>query len=131
MPARHLAPLLLLAATFSAADAQPRPRARTTFAATARYRYCAVSTRFACMMPDGHGGTYGTPTPLETCTSYTFRPDGTVDIGGDVAADHATYRISGRKVTLTMAGADGSAPTRWDLVLSTDGSSLGDLRRIE
>jgi|JI10StandDraft_1071094.scaffolds.fasta_scaffold31043_4 hypothetical protein len=132
-----LAALLLVAATASIASAQRRPRppaptppAPTRFTTTTAFSACTTSWAFACNIPTGRGGHYGTAHPMQHCTSYTFSPDGTVAIASDLPADHATYRIVAGKVMLSMPDADGGAIT-WDLPLSADGATLGGMKRVK
>lgn len=140
MSRRPLVALLVLTALSATAAAQPRarpysrpppprPPVSTTFATATTYRACQTSWMFACQIPDGRGGTYGTAHPHEICTSYAFQPDGTVAIVDDLFPETATYRIVGGRVQLTKLD-DAGAPVRWELRLSADGAKLGGFDRV-
>lgn len=140
MSRRPLAALLVLTALTATAAAQPRTRPRirpapppspvaTTFATATTYRACQTSWMFACQIPDGRGGHYGTAHPQEICTSYTFQPDGTVAIVADLFPQAATYRIVAGRVQLTRLD-DAGAPVRWELRLSADGAKLDGFDRV-
>ena len=132
-----LAALLLVAAAGATASAQPRarppaspPPAPTRFTTTTAFSACTTSWAFACNIPDGRGGRYGTAHPMQFCTRYTFGPDGTVTIAADLAPERGTYRIVAGKVLLSMPADDGRVVTS-ELPLSSDGASLGGMKRVE
>ena len=125
----RLLPLLLLAATTTAA-AQPRPRLRPpVFDRTTSFQSCQQVTSFACGMIDDNGMRYGTAHTRTLCTRYTFQPDGTF-VSTSMIPERGRYTIRGAKVTLTMISDDPDAkPASFDLMLSNDGEKLGDMKR--
>lgn len=144
MPRRYASPLVaLLALTTSlvgVALAQPRPvripRAQA-FATTSHYQACTKSWAFACNIPAGNGHTYGTAHEQTMCSSYTFEPDGTFQLTGELGiGEHGTYRVRDGKVTLTtVREADPesgltASTTTVVLPISPDGATIGTLKRV-
>lgn len=112
---------LLLTAT---AAAQPTPR--PTFSATTSFESCSTSWAFACNKPDGNGGTYGTAHQRTQCHRYTFQPDGTFTNG----YERGTYKIVKDTVKMTTPSSGGGKASTFDLVLTPDGTSLGNMKRL-
>lgn len=108
----------LLVATASAAHAQPRPRPTGRVATETVLQACTTSWAFACHIPDGRGGSYGTAQPRQHCTRYTLRPDGTVAIAGLGEAAAGRYRLDGDNLTVWTTGDDGAVES-WTVRRST------------
>ncbi len=65
---------------------------------------------------------------MKHCESYTFLPNGTYSVSGRMMSSSGTYRVIGKTVRLTEKNDDGTTSS-FDLALSTDGSTLGTMRR--
>jgi hypothetical protein len=115
--------VLLLAST---ASAERRP----TFMATTTYMSCHKETMFACGKIDAAGHRYGTAHEVERCESYVFHPDGTFVARG-LPNLEGTYRIFAGKLKMTFEPAfEGDKPHTTELVLSPDGTLLGEMKRV-
>jgi hypothetical protein len=119
---KTLAALLLMWAT---AFAQPSPQG---FTRPTSFEGCTKSWAFACGMRDSAGHRYGTAKEMTHCEKYTFLPNGTYTVSGNMIATSGTYRVIGKTVRLTTTNDDGTTSS-FDLALSTDGSTLGTMKR--
>lgn len=97
--------------------------------ATTTFEQCHTRTMFACNIPDGHGGTYGTAKEYKSCTQMTFRPDGTFTTTGELDATEGTYRIFNGTMKLATDPLPGEKSRSFELKLSVDGTKLGDMTR--
>ena len=127
--------LVLLAATVAGslvtpdAAAQPRPR---RFASVVSYQSCSTSWAFACGKTDAGGRRYGTAHEQRHCQTYTFRPDGTVSVAGDLLlglGQAGTYRLFGDRVRLELQNEEGP-PDVFELPLGKGGATLGVMKRL-
>ncbi|MGE0787919.1 MAG: hypothetical protein AB7S26_19750 [Sandaracinaceae bacterium] len=126
--------LALFIVALSASATAQAPTSAPAFAAPVTYQRCTESWAFACGMRDAEGRTYGTAHRQTHCTRYTFAPDGTVHVDEPfpgVAPIVGRYRIERGALSLQLLDEEGHVTTRETLALSDDGSTLGDLRRVE
>ena len=119
--------VLLLAAP-AAAQAPTTHLAQTT-----RFRSCVQTVAHACGMRDAQGRTYGRAVPVQHCTTYELRPDGTVTASmfPGLVDSRGRYRVEGRRVRVEWLDERGRVRHTQDLELSADGQSLGDMPRVE
>lgn len=126
---RSLFALLALALLAAPAAAQ----GPTTLTQTTRFRSCVETFAFACGMRDASGRTYGRAVPVQHCTTYELRPDGTLSSSmhpGVVDAE-GRYRVEGRRVHVEWLDERGEVRHRQTLELSADGQTLGDMPRVD
>jgi hypothetical protein len=123
--------LILLAATAATASAQTVPGQRPTFTAVTTYERCTKTTMFACGMRDAQGQVYGTAHERQMCSRLVLRPDGTFTSTDFTEHADGRYRIFAGKVRFTPATPDDATPpAAFELPLSPDATTLGDLTRI-
>jgi hypothetical protein len=123
MKTRLAVAFLLISAT---AFAQPSPQG---FTRATSFEGCTKSWAFACGMRSSTGQTFGTAKEMTHCEKYTFLPNGTYTSSGRMLPTAGTYRVIGKTVRLTVRHDDGGTSS-FDLVLSTDGSTLGSMKRL-
>ena len=122
---------LFLLSISSVAIAQPSPKPVTGFAKATTFVSCSTSWAFACGQRDAQGHTFGTAHEMEHCEKYTFQPNGTYSLLGDMAgASYGTYKLIGSTVRVTPTFSDGTKGEPFDYVLSADGAMLGRMKRI-
>ena len=104
-----------------------------SFGSSVSYQQCTESWAFACgqRTPDGH--TFGTAHRMEHCTRYSFAPNGTFTVSEPLGLDtsRGRYRIARGVVRMTLLDESGAVVQRFELPLSADGSTLGDLHRVQ
>lgn len=123
-----------VAAATAAAQPGPRPPAppKPGFAVATSFQACTSSWAFACNMRDAQGRGFGTAHQVQHCEKYTFEPNGTYSMLGDLGVpDHGTYVMIGNTVRITPINADGTKDKPFDLVLSADGNKLGTLTKLK
>ena len=114
------------------AMAQPKPPMKpAAFNQAVTFQACTTSWAFACGQRDAQGRTFGTAHEQKHCERYTFQPNGTYAVAGDVGmANVGTYQLIGGTVKLTPLRDDGTKDKPFDLVLSPDGKKLGGMTRL-
>jgi hypothetical protein len=122
-----IAAFLLLAGVASAQSP------RRSFATDVSYQQCTESWAFACGQRTPDGQTFGTAHRMEHCTRYSFAPNGTFTVSEPLGLDstHGRYRIARGVVRMTVVDDSGAVVQRFELPLSADGSTLGDLHRVQ
>jgi hypothetical protein len=81
---------------------------------------------------DSQGRTFGTAHEMTHCYKYAFAPNGTFTVNGGtnaIGGSAGTYRVIGSTVRLTPVFA-GKPGKPYDLVLSADGKTLGDMKLV-
>lgn len=104
------------------AFAQPSPLG---FTKATSFEGCTKSWAFACGKIDSAGRKFGTAHERTRCEKYTFLPNGTYAVTGQMMTTGGTYRVIGKTVRLTAKNVDGSTAS-FDLALST----LGTMTRL-
>lgn len=120
----------LLTLSTSVALAQPKPQP-AGFTKATTFESCTTSWAFACGKRDAQGRTFGTAHERKHCEKYTFQPNGTYSLLGDMAGtSYGTYKMIGNKVRIVPTFSDGTNGEPFELVLSTDGATLGVMKRL-
>ncbi len=120
---------LLVLSIASVAAAQPKPA--SGFAKATTFGSCSTSWAFACGKRDAQGNTFGTAHEMKHCEKYTFQPNGTYSLLGDMAgASYGTYKMIGSTVRITPTFSDGTKGQPFDVVLSAEGATLGSMKRL-
>ena len=120
--------LLLISTT---AVAQPKPQ-QAGFTKATTFESCTTSWAFACGMRDERGNKFGTAHQMRHCEKHTFQPNGTYSVlgFGHPLNNYGTYKMIGSTVRLVPTNDDGTKGTPFELVLSADGTKLGDMKRL-
>ncbi len=121
---------VLLSTTIATAQPKPQPQP-IGFAQATTFESCSTSWAFACGMRDANGRTFGTAHEMKHCEKYTFQPNGTYSVLGDMAGtSYGTYKMIGKTVRMVPTYSDGKKGEPFQLELSTDGATLGKMKRL-